>query len=63
MLFIMNDYYPNGGMEDFINSFDDLGEAIFEGNIELDKYRCATGHVYDLQEMVIVKELAKELDN
>ena len=59
MLFVYADYYPQGGMNDFINSFDDLGKAVFEGKKELESYTrsCASADIYDLTECKNVKSM------
>jgi hypothetical protein len=63
MLFMCSKYYPIGGMEDFVNSYDTLDEAItglknhdnwdghWNGEDGMDKW-----HIYDLAEQKIVAD-------
>ena len=46
LLFGYDDYYPTGGMDDFVNSFDSLEECVEEMSRDLvvDRY-----HVLDLE--------------
>jgi len=50
LVFAGYSYYPEGGMGDFVESFDDMGKAIDRANKEAEDYDC-WGHVWDSEEM------------
>lgn len=50
MLFGMWQYYPRGGMKDFIDSFDTEEEAI----AEIKNHSCDKYHICDIEENRIV---------
>jgi len=55
MVFGGNDYYPAGGMDDFVGAFDDLDEAVtrmrqLRTPDERNYTPCDWCHVYDVQE-------------
>jgi hypothetical protein len=52
LVFSFPEFYPSGGMEDFIGDFDRL----FEAMDALSKSHHTTGHVYDTIEKKIVFE-------
>jgi hypothetical protein len=57
MVFYHPAYYPLGGMEDFIGSFDDLNVAIIAMHNEHSKGKSITGAyggVYDLQKCAAI---------
>lgn len=56
-LFYGMTYYPNGGMKDFVNSFDDL-EGAKEKGISLLEY-CEWAQIYDSKKEKIILD-AKE---
>lgn len=55
-LFGFDDYYPRGGMHDFVKSFDDLTSAITFGTLMADIQRCT-------QDTKFFKERADYRDN
>jgi len=54
-LFGGGNYYPCGGMEDFIESFDELNDAIYYMNGWLKKDYSCWCHIYDIEENSIVE--------
>lgn len=50
MLFGIDNYYPSGGMEDFISDFEDLPEAIIAMHKEeRSEWPCDRYEIYDLE--------------
>lgn len=57
ILFAGPTYYPIGGWGDFINSFSDLGEAIFEAKKIMKEKECVEwAHIVDTKINSIVWE-------
>lgn len=51
-------YYPGGGMDDFIGSYDTVDEAkaVFPAE---DDYRYSWAHIFDFEKELVIFELGK----
>lgn len=54
LVFIMNTYYPSGGMDDFKQDFDSLDEAIVFVQSKLESGSYQEAHVYDIHDRRVV---------
>jgi hypothetical protein len=67
LLFVGRHYYPVGGMEDFKEDFDSLGEVTDIDNVtktfdEYDNEQDHWAHIYDSEERKIILVFTGDLD-
>lgn len=62
MLFGFDRYYPSGGMDDFIDSFDTLPEIVEKIKKDSVDY-CTKKDDYQIYDVVEMKEVSLELDS
>jgi hypothetical protein len=56
LLFAGPDYYPRGGMHDFIDSFETVTAAVEKYNSDAEKFRYGWFHIYDTQKPDIIMD-------
>ena len=62
MLFGFDKYYPKGGMDDFVNSFDTFDESL--NFVKLDLFEYDIFQIYDLEyKKILLQEQTSEIDN
>ena len=62
MLFGFDKYYPKGGMDDFVNSFDTFDDAF--DFVKLDLFEYDMFQIYDLEyKKILLEEKKREIDN
>ena len=62
ILFGFDEYYPKGGMTDFVNSFDTFDDAF--DFVKLDLFLYDMFQIYDLEyEKILLQEHTSEIDN